>query len=122
MEDELIRAKKLEAAGILAGGIAHDFNNLLAVILGNVNMVQQYIVPDSPCIKLLADAEKAALRASDLTKRFITFATGGTPLKRVTSVEKLIQDAVSLACSGTNVQCRYSLSDDLWKVESMKDK
>lgn len=117
MEEELIRAKKLEAAGILAGGIAHDFNNLLAVILGNVNMLQQHTGLDAPCVKLLADAEKAALRASDLTKRFITFATGGTPLKRVTSVEKVIQDAVSLACSGTNVQCRYSLSDDLWKVE-----
>lgn len=117
MEEELIRAKKLEASGILAGGIAHDFNNLLAVILGNVNMLQQYMRPDSPCIKLLADAEKAALRASDLTRRFITFATGDTPLKRVTSVEKVIQDAVSLACSGTNVQCQYSLSDDLWKVE-----
>ncbi|MFP5212228.1 MAG: PAS domain S-box protein, partial [Acidobacteriota bacterium] len=38
MEEELLRAKKLEATGILAGGIAHDFNNLLSAILGNISM------------------------------------------------------------------------------------
>ncbi len=117
MEEELIKAKKLEASGVLAGGIAHDFNNLLAVILGNINMAQEYLETGSPAFKLLEDAEKAALRASHLTRQFITFATGGSPLKRVTSIEKLIQDAVSLACSGSNVECQCEFPPDLWKVE-----
>ena len=34
MEQELLKAQKLESLGSLAGGIAHDFNNLLASIMG----------------------------------------------------------------------------------------
>ena len=38
VENELIRASKLESVSVLAGGIAHDFNNLLTAILGNIAM------------------------------------------------------------------------------------
>ena len=40
MEEELLRARKLESLGVLAGGIAHDFNNFLTVVQGNIEMAK----------------------------------------------------------------------------------
>ena len=81
-EEELLNAKKLEAIGVLAGGIAHDFNNMLFVIMGNINMAQLKIEEDHQAQRHLMEAEKACLRAKDLTQKFITFSSGGGPVKR----------------------------------------
>ena len=40
MEEELLRARKLESLGVLAWGIAHDFNNFLTVIQGNIELAK----------------------------------------------------------------------------------
>ena len=46
MEEELLRAQKLESLGLLAGGIAHDFNNILTTIIGNVSLAKNQVTPE----------------------------------------------------------------------------
>ena len=43
MEEELLRARKLESLGVLAGGIAHDFNNFLMIIRGNIELGKSHL-------------------------------------------------------------------------------
>lgn len=117
MEEALLKAQKLEAIGVLAGGVAHDFNNLLAVILGNTSMAKMVMEPENGIVDLLNEIEKATLRAVDLTQKFITFSSGGTPMRQPLSMKKLIDNVVSLECSGSNIVCDCSLPADLWKVE-----
>ncbi len=118
MEEDLLKAQKLEATGILAGGIAHDFSNILSVIMGNINMAQSIISEGSLASSLLAEAEVAALRARDLTRRFITFSTGGTPFKKTVGTQMLIKEAVDLFPDGLRGGCECSFGDGLWNIDA----
>jgi signal transduction histidine kinase len=117
LEEQLRRTTKLEATGLLAGGIAHDFNNLLSVILLNLGIAQLEVEAENPAAEALAVATDAAVRASDLTKKFITFASGGTPLRRPSSVEEVILDSLAQTLHGPSVTYEYALPDNLWLVE-----
>jgi PAS domain S-box-containing protein len=117
MEEDILKAQKLESLGVLAGGIAHDFNNLLTAILGNVSLAKMLASPQDKIYERLTSAEKASLRARDLTQQLLTFSKGGAPVKKATSLQELIRDSVSFALSGSNVTCEYSIPDDVWVVE-----
>ena len=79
MEEELLKSEKLESLGILAGGLAHDFNNLLTAIMGNISIAKIHLPPEHKIYSRLEDAENAAFRATDLTRRLLTFSKGGHP-------------------------------------------
>jgi nitrogen-specific signal transduction histidine kinase/ActR/RegA family two-component response regulator len=117
IDQELLNIKKLEAIGVLAGGIAHDFNNLLFVIMGHINMAQLKLEEDHAANRHLAEAEKACLRAKDLTQKFITFSSGGGPVKRQVSVQELVSSISSLVLSGSITTSRIEAPADLWEVE-----
>jgi PAS domain S-box-containing protein len=117
MEEELLKASKLESLGILAGGIAHDFNNVLTAILGNITLAKVYAKSGDKIHEKLTEAEKASLRAKDLTQQLLTFSRGGAPIKKITYVFELLKDTVLFALSGSNVQCEFTISDKLWPVE-----
>jgi CheY-like chemotaxis protein len=72
-EQELDRAKRLEAVGHIAESVAHDFNNLLTVIKGHVEMAYGITSDDSPIGAHLREIESAAARAAALTEQILTF-------------------------------------------------
>lgn len=117
--DELIIAKKLEPLGVLAGGIAHDFNNLLAGIIGNLDLMHMKLAaPTAPAniISNMDEAEKAVLRARDLTGQLLTFAKGGYPVKEAASIGELLIETTHFALTGSNVSCQFSIPKKLWAV------
>ncbi|HEU4390768.1 MAG TPA: PAS domain S-box protein, partial [Blastocatellia bacterium] len=117
MVEELLRAQKLESVGILAGGIAHDFNNILTAVLGNISLARMLSNAGDKGFERLAAAERATLRAKDLTQQLLTFSKGGVPVKRTASVAELISDSANLVMSGSNVLCEYALPEELWPAE-----
>ena len=105
LEEQLNRTQKLESLGVLAGGIAHDFNNILTVILGSVSLARMVTDPEISFFKRLEEVERAALRAKVLTDKLLTFASGGVPIKKNTSIAEVLKDAVEFALTGSNVKC-----------------
>ncbi len=118
MEEEIVKAHKLESVGILAGGIAHDFNNILTAILGNISLAKMYADPNDTIYKKLEDTEKASHRAKNLTKQLLTFSRGGEPIKKVVSLAEIIRDSSLFALTGSNCRCEFKLAPDLWTVEA----
>jgi PAS domain S-box-containing protein len=116
LEEELIRAKKLEATATLAGGIAHDFNNLLSGILGNIELAEDSFSVNEKAAHYLKNAKMSSLRARDLTAKFITFSSGGFPVKESSNVIDFIKDSAALAVTGTSVKINFLLPRDPWLV------
>jgi signal transduction histidine kinase len=118
VEDELHKAQKLESLSAMAGGIAQDFNTLLSAILRNV-FLAKISVPDED--KMLEDglaiAEKAGLRAKELTHLLITVARGGYPVRKVTSLAPLLREAEGFIPAGHNAKVDYVIAEDLWPTE-----
>ncbi len=113
MEEELLRARKLESLGVMAGGIAHDFNNFLTVVQGNVELAKSQLDPKAPVQENLNQTVEACRRAAFLSSQLLTFAKGGAPVRRVVSMSKLILDAVQLARAGAAISISVNIADDL---------
>lgn len=116
-EEERFRAQKLESLGLLAGGIAHDFNNILTGILGNISLARMALQAGQEHPDLLIEAEKACLRAKDLSQQLLTFSKGGAPVRQVTSISGLLRDTVDFCLRGANVRSELLVPEDLWPVE-----
>jgi len=117
LQEELLRTSKLESVGMLAGGIAHDFNNILTAVLGNISLGQKKVHPDDEAYDILKRAERAAIRAKDLTQQLLTFAKGGESVKKTAFVTDLIRETAAFSLRGSNVRCKFTIVKDLWPVD-----
>ena len=117
MEEEFMKATKLESVGILAGGIAHDFNNILTGVIGNISIAKMYVSSQDKVYDILTKMERASFHAKNLTHQLLTFAKGGAPVKKLSSIKALVEDSTIFALRGSNVKPEFLLDKDLWNAE-----
>jgi len=117
LENELARKQKLESLGLLAGGIAHDFNNILTALFGNIILARMHMEADSPGYEHLAEAEKAMVRAKELTHQLLTFSKGGAPVKETADITGIIIDSTKFMLRGSQSRCEYAIISSLWNVD-----
>lgn len=113
LQEELAKTQKLESLGLLAGGLAHDFNNVLTGVLGNLSFARMLVGDSHNAAQCLMECEKAATRASELTRQLLTFSRGGAPMRKVVDTRRLLDEAVSFSLRGSNVRAVLDVAQDL---------
>jgi PAS domain S-box-containing protein len=118
MEEDILKAQKLDSLGVLAGGIAHDFNNFITGVLANIELARMQVSHDEKIASILEQAERAAIQARSLTQQLLTFSRGGEPVKKTITLSELIRESTDFSLRGSTVQCTFSLPYDLRPVEA----
>lgn len=116
-EQEMLKTEKLDSLELVAGGIAHDFNNLLTGTIANISLAKMQASRGSVQYEALRNAEKAAAGAKHLTHQLLTFTRGGEPVKKPSSLSRILKDGIALALSGSKIKSELCISKDLWAAE-----
>ncbi|TDJ65376.1 MAG: PAS domain S-box protein [Proteobacteria bacterium] len=113
-EEALRHAQKIEVVGQLTGGVAHDFNNLLAVILGNIELLEDEIGEN----QILATINRAGKRGAELTQRLLAFSRQQALQPQSINLADLISGLHDLLrrTLGEPVRILTRVPDDIWPV------
>ncbi len=117
LEQQFLRAQRLENLGTLAGGIAHDLNNVLAPVLMSVELLQ-ILDQDPERLELLSTIQTSAQRGADMVRQVLSFARGvdGSRIPVdlravVTELEHIVRETFP-----KNVALRVITPETLWGV------
>jgi len=117
LEQQFLRAQRMESIGTLAGGIAHDLNNVLAPIIMALELLSSRF-PDRASQDLISIISSSANRGADMVRQVLSFARGvggnkvEVPIKHLLlDMEKIVNDTFL-----KNIQVRTIIPKDLWTV------
>jgi two-component system, cell cycle sensor histidine kinase and response regulator CckA len=118
MEIERSRMQNLESLSAFASGVAHEYNNLLTAIIGNLSLAKMYAKPGYEVYDVLTEAEKASVRAKDLTSQLLLFADGSKTVRKVIYLKENLKEWVGSPLRDSSVKSDFFLQEDLWPVEA----
>ena len=117
LQQQFLRAQRMEGIGTLAGGIAHDLNNVFAPILLSVEMLRE-LASDGETIELLTTLEGSTRRGAELVKQVLSFARGveGTrvpvnPILLMRDLLKVVRDTFP-----KSIDVSFTPAADLWTM------
>jgi signal transduction histidine kinase/CheY-like chemotaxis protein len=117
LEQQFLRAQRMESIGTLAGGIAHDLNNVLTPILMCVDILKMSRT-EKQKEEMLDTIGKSARRGAEMISQVLSFARGveGKQIKiqalhLIKDIEKIAQDTFP-----KNIRIESTISPDLWTI------
>ena len=119
LEQQFLRAQRMESIGTLAGGIAHDLNNVLAPIMMSIELLKGSL-PDPDDQALLRTIEVSARRGADMIKQVLSFARGVEGKRHEVRVQDVLRDLDQILSETIpkNISIVSSVAPDLWQVQA----
>jgi signal transduction histidine kinase/ActR/RegA family two-component response regulator len=117
LEDQILRAHRLEAIGTLASGIAHDLNNILSPVMMCVQLLQDK-VSDPEDREMLGIVGAGAQRGSEMIKHLLAFDRGIGGKRGPTQLGSLLKEmaAIMRETFPRDIVVVENAPPGLWKV------
>ncbi|MGV8081737.1 MAG: PAS domain S-box protein [Syntrophales bacterium] len=92
LEEQLQRAEKMEALGLLAGGVAHDLNNILGVMVGYSELLAEKLPEGTPTRRHADNILQASIRGAAIIQDLLTLARRGVNVSDVVDLGGILSD------------------------------
>jgi PAS domain S-box-containing protein len=119
LEQQYLRAQRLESIGTLAGGIAHDLNNVLMPIMMSIEVLQQN-ERDPGRLDMLETIAGSARRGAEMVSRVMSFARGMDGRRVEVALTHVLGDLAKIVRETfpRNVTLELRVSSSLWTLEA----
>jgi PAS domain S-box-containing protein len=119
LEEQFLRAQRMESIGTLAGGIAHDLNTVLAPILMATDMLPDH-VQGQEGRAMLDMVRVSAQRGADLVQQVLGFARGIEGVRRVVAPGEIARDFLKVIQDTfpRNIVFELNAPDDIWPIQA----
>jgi PAS domain S-box-containing protein len=117
LEQQFLRAQRMECVGTLASGIAHDINNVLAPVMMSVELFRAKLT-DAEDQELLDNLEASAKRGADIVRQVLTFARGADGQRAPVQLRRIILEISKILRETLpkSIEIDVGIAQDLWPV------
>lgn len=118
IQEQFLRAQRLESLGMLAAGIAHDLNNILAPVLMGAPLLRLRATHASD-LRVLDTIENSASRGAGLVRQILSFAHGAGGGKTLIQAKHLLRDIAHFIeqTFPKNITLELDVPNDLWPIQ-----
>jgi PAS domain S-box-containing protein len=118
LEQQFLRAQRMESIGTLAGGVAHDLNNILAPIIMSIELLKS-TATDPQAKSILATIEVSSKRGADIVRQVLSFARGMEGQKIEVQPQDLLHDiqAIIKDTFPKNIRPNFSHPNNIWTIQ-----
>ena len=117
LEEQFLRAQRLEAIGTLSSGIAHDLNNILAPMMMVAPLLRDSLTSPHD-LELLGMVEQGAQRGANIIKQLLAFSRGVDGDRGPLQVRHLVKEMCALMTETfpREIAIKSDLAPALWPV------
>ncbi|MDB6072329.1 MAG: sensory box protein, partial [Verrucomicrobiales bacterium] len=117
LEQQFLRAQRMESIGTLAGGIAHDLNNALTPILMSLDLLKRRF-PDPDSLDLISLIGTSAQRGADMVRQLLSFARGVEGKRVPVPMAPMLREIEKIANETflKHITVRTDLPATIWEV------
>ncbi|MBE2285642.1 MAG: PAS domain-containing protein [Prosthecobacter sp.] len=117
LEEQFLRAQRMESIGTLAGGIAHDLNNVLTPILMSLELLRLG-EQNERRLSVINTIESSANRGADMVRQVLSFARGVAGRQVELQVRHLLREMEKIINETflKTIRVVCDVPSDLWTV------